>query len=154
VSTRKLIGLAMLCGLAILIAGGIQLFRIADARDDQVDVLVPGQAGTVEGITAAVSGVQRPGPIVLSVDVQAGNGSAGVQDVAAAWLVTSGGEARQPVPVPPGLGEACPAAPLGAGDGVACLVAFENGDGDAFARFRVGERVLVWTLESTREGGR
>jgi hypothetical protein len=154
VSTRRLIALAMLCGLAILVAGGIQLFRIQDSRDSEVVVLAVGESGTVEGVTATVADVQRPGPIVLTVDVDAAPGSAGVDDLAAAWLVTSGGDARSPVPVPEEMGDACPGDRLPPGSRATCLLAFEEGDGDAFARFRVGERVLVWGLDGTGEARR
>ena len=75
--SASLIGLAMLCGLAILVAGGIQLFRIQDSRDREVEVLSLGEAGTLSGITATVADVQRPGPIVLAVDVAAGADSTG-----------------------------------------------------------------------------
>jgi hypothetical protein len=154
VSTRRLIVLAMVCGLAILVAGGIQLFRINDSRDQEVVVLTLGESGTVDGVTATVSDVQRPGPIVLSVDVAASSASAGVDDLAAAWLVSSGGEARQPVAVPTGLGAACPRDPLPAGASSTCLLAFEAGEGDTFARFRVGDRVLVWGLDGSGEAQR
>jgi hypothetical protein len=153
-STRKLIGLAMLCGLAILVAGGIQLFRIQDGRDREVEVLSLGEAGTLGGITATVAGVQRPGPIVLDVDVAAGADSTGVDDLAAAWLVSSDGRARQPAAVPGDLGQACPSEPLPAGARRSCLVAFEAGDGATFARFRVGDRVLVWSLDGGGDGQR
>ena len=126
-STRKLIGLAMLCGLAILVAGGIQLFRIQDSRDREVEVLSLGEAGTLSGITATVADAQRPGPIVLAVDVAAGADSTGVDDLAAAWLVSSD-EARQPAAVPGDLGQAS-SEPLPAGARRSCLVAFEAGDG-------------------------
>jgi hypothetical protein len=153
VSTRKLIGLALLCGLAILVAGGIQLFRIADARDEPIDVLTVGQAGTVQGVTATVSDVHRSGPIVLAVDVSASSGSNGVDDLASAWLVTSDGRAREPVAVPDGSGTTCPADRLPAGARSSCVLAFEAADGEAFARFRIGDEVLVWGLDGTGEGG-
>ena len=54
VSTRKLIVVALLCGLAILVAGGIQLFRISDADDRTVEVLAEGEAATVGSITVVV----------------------------------------------------------------------------------------------------
>ncbi len=146
-STRKLIALAMLCGLAILVAGGIQLFRIQDSRDREVEVLALGEAGTLDGVTATVADVQRPGPIVLAVDVAAGGDSRGVDDLAAAWLVSSDGRPRQPAPVPGDLGPACPSEALPAGASLTCLVAFEAGEGEAFARFRIGDRVLVWSLD-------
>jgi hypothetical protein len=153
VSTRKLIGLALLCGLAILVAGGIQLFRIADARDEPIEVLTVGEAGTVQGVTATVAGVQRAGPIVLAVSVAASSASSGVDDLASAWLVTSDGRAHEPVAVPEGAGTSCSADPLPAGASSSCVLAFEAADGEAFARFRIGDEVLVWGLDGTGEAG-
>ena len=79
-STRKLIGLAVVCGLAILIAGGVQLFRIADARDDPVEVLTVGESGRVDSVEASVTEVVQRSPLVLSVAVAAGAGSGQGED--------------------------------------------------------------------------
>ena len=54
VSTRKLIAVALLCGLAILVAGGIQLFRISDRSGRTVEVLEEGQSATVGGVRVEV----------------------------------------------------------------------------------------------------
>jgi hypothetical protein len=154
VSTRKLIGLAMVCGLAILIAGGIQLFRIADARDDPVDVLTVGESGTVGSVEASVTEVVQRSPLVLSVAVTAGAGSVGVPELSSAWLVTGDGRARRPVAVPEAYGPPCTPDPVPPGEARSCLLAFEAADGQAFARFRVGDRVLVWGLDGAGEGRR
>ena len=55
VSTRKLIAIALLCGLAILIAGGIQLFRLSDTSERTVEVLAEGETATVGGIPSVTS---------------------------------------------------------------------------------------------------
>ena len=113
-----------------------------------------GEAGTLSGITATVADVQRPGPIVLAVDVAAGADSTGWTTSPRRGWCRATGEARQPAAVPGDLGQACPSEPLPAGARRSCLVAFEAGDGATFARFRVGDRVLVWSLDGGGDGQR
>ncbi|MEZ5257542.1 MAG: hypothetical protein R2705_11800 [Ilumatobacteraceae bacterium] len=50
-STRRLIITAMICGLAILVAGGIQLIRIS--RNDQLTLPTMGEWRTVSGVEVA-----------------------------------------------------------------------------------------------------
>jgi hypothetical protein len=67
VSTRKLIVLALLCGLAILVAGGIQLFRISDRDDRTVEVLDEGQPATVGSVTVAVEDSTFDGTVIRAM---------------------------------------------------------------------------------------
>ena len=67
VSTRKLIVVALVCGLAILVAGGIQLFRIAGTDDRTVEVLAEGEAATVGSVTVSVEGSEHDGAVIRAM---------------------------------------------------------------------------------------
>ena len=58
-STRKLIVVALLCGLAILVAGGIQLFRISDTSERTVELLSEGDHAVVGGVEVTVASSER-----------------------------------------------------------------------------------------------
>lgn len=53
-STRKLILTALLCGLAILVAGGVMLFRLSTTETVNDAALAEGTTATVNGITVGV----------------------------------------------------------------------------------------------------
>ena len=55
-STRKLILTALLCGLAILVAGGVKLFQVA-SDEKRVEVLSFGDEATLGDMTVSVVGV-------------------------------------------------------------------------------------------------
>lgn len=57
-STRKLILTALLCGLAILIAGGIKLIQVAN-DEAEVEVLALGDVATLGDMTVSVLDIDR-----------------------------------------------------------------------------------------------
>jgi len=57
-STRKLILTALLCGLAILIAGGIKLIQVAN-DEAKVEVLALGDVATLGDMTVSVLDIDR-----------------------------------------------------------------------------------------------
>jgi hypothetical protein len=87
VSTRKLIVVAMLAGLAILVAGGIQLVALANRDDTAPSTLAIGERVTVGGIELAVTNVDRADEIVVTVDTDATTG-----DMSGLALIGSTGE--------------------------------------------------------------
>lgn len=101
-STRRLILTALVAGLAILVAGGLQLFRIARS-DRTADVLVEGQRVEVAGamIVEVVSSQLDPGDggvgERLSVTVEmTPNGSTLPEVPPSAWTLLSGGSLLSP----------------------------------------------------------
>jgi len=90
VSTRRLITLALLCGLAILLAGGTWLFLAGRADDDQVvaSFLPIGATASVGGVAATlVATRQAPDALVLEVDMSSDGPAAG--DPGKGWAVIS-----------------------------------------------------------------
>ena len=71
--TRTLLLLAVGCGLAILIAGGVQLLRIANQEEQRLALV--GEAVSVGDMTVTVDAVSEQPGVVL-VDVELG----GVED--------------------------------------------------------------------------
>jgi hypothetical protein len=134
-STRKLILLALACGLAILLAGGIKLFQVA-GNQPQVAVLALGSATQIGDATVTVHRVDLAADLVL-VDVELG-GLDGV-DAAAGWVMLADGERREPVALPSGRGVPC-SVTIG-DEPVRCTVAFASADRvQAVAYARGGEQ--------------
>ena len=144
VSTRKLIAVALLCGLAILVAGGIQLFRISDRSDRTVEVLDEGQSATVGGVQVqVVSSVRTGGALEVSVRLGAPGDGTSVPLSSFTLLVgggleraTPGSERRrscpEPVPLTPTL--------------TSCDVAFPSREGTATLSFSHGGQQRLWHL--------
>jgi hypothetical protein len=149
VKTRTLILLAMACGLAILVAGSVFLWRVIANKDELTvpDIKAPGQSQQVGPVTATVTGSDDVGDVVV-VQVHLAS-SDHIGDAGSGWsLVVSGDtSARAPVAVPPGAGAACAGTTLEAGSAADCAVAFPTGDGDRFVAFAVGPVQRQWKLE-------
>lgn len=146
-STRKLILAALVCGLAILLAGGILLFRLSFTGDVSEQAIARvGDVVTVGTTSAVVQSWSLDGSLVtLVVSVTGGEG--GVDDLQAAWSLI---DARGLVPrAVPASGPECPAAALPFGQEARCLVAFELGEREPSgltAFFRTGGRSAGWSL--------
>lgn len=124
ISTRKLIGLALVCGLAILLAGGIWLVRAA-GRDEGAarPPLAVGAAAELGEATVTVTGHRvADGLVTIDVDVTAGGQD--VADAGQGWgLIT---DVSQPVP-PVDAGErGCAGTAVPAGTTVSCVLAFDG----------------------------
>jgi hypothetical protein len=135
VSTRKLIAVALLCGLAILVAGGIQLFRISRAEETTVPGV--GDRVVVEGYDVTVDAADvRTDRIEMVVEMTASASGSGLEDVAGSWSVSTGNQRNAVAgfgapPTPP----ECPAGGLEPGQTLSCSLAFERGAGPPVARF-------------------
>ena len=156
-STRRLIATALLCGLAILIAGGIWLFLAA--RDDSTTSTVTGQVGqrTVIGpLSVTVTGVDAnpDGDVALAVEMEAVTGS--VAQPANGWAVFSNRNVARldRVSAPAGTADACPddelSTELATGQTLRCRLFF-HGTSDQVAAgllaiFGRGSTRAVWPL--------
>jgi hypothetical protein len=92
VATRKLIFAALVCGLAILLAGGVWL--VSSSSDDDSsngDLLVVGQKATVGDIEATVAdGQATETDAVLVVDMSVvADGPSEITDLATGWSLLS-----------------------------------------------------------------
>lgn len=144
-STRRLILTALVCGLAILLAGGIQLFRIAD--DDPVELPGLGDARTVSGVEVTVVNVGETGDATL-VEVSVRATSPDVTGNAGEGWTLVRGNPFSPIDVPADAGAvACSTVELTA-DAQDCVVAFAAPGNDArFLGYQRGSVEARWALD-------
>jgi len=144
VSTRRLIAVALLCGLAILVAGGIQLFRISDRSGRTVEVLEEGQSATVGDVQIEVVNSVRTGD-ALDVSVRLGVGSGATSVPLSSFTLLVGGDLERAVP---GSGpSACPDPTPVSATGSACDVAFASREGTATLSFSHRGEQRLWHLD-------
>ena len=152
-STRRLILLAMACGLAILVAGSVQLFRLSRS-DNEVTILREGTSARVGEVEVTVEASRRDDEQVL-VDVRLAVDPAEERppvDVPASdnWSLLAAGELlgpvapAQPGPLPPCVGSMLPPP----GDEVQCTLAFAAGDGSKTIAYRRGDEQRQWALDA------
>jgi hypothetical protein len=130
VATRKLIFAALVCGLAILLAGVVWL--VSSSSDDASsggELLDMGQSATLGGVTATVADAQTAGgQAVLIVDMSiAPDGPSEVTDLSIGWsLLSPTGAAVTMVPdaPPPATIESCTTATATPGGSARCAVTF------------------------------
>ena len=102
-STRKLILAALICGLLIVVAGGVKLYQTV--RDgNEVLLLALGESVTLSEMTVRVDGVRITSDRTL-VDVAL----VGVEDASAidGWRLLAGGKISEPMSLPVGFGTEC-----------------------------------------------
>jgi hypothetical protein len=141
--TRTLLLLAVGCGLAILLAGGIQLYRLSGDQESTTTQLAIGAAGRAGDLrVTVVGGVERDGLMRVEVRLSGVNDPAGLDDFR---LVVNGGPIE-------------PLAPAQAGDGACdgftvneqtCSLVFGTAEVEGSARvllLRRGEDTLRWVL--------
>jgi hypothetical protein len=150
VSTRRLIALALACGLAILVAGGMWLFLASRQGDEASGLLQVGVSADVEGIEASVVGWQLDAGDRLLLDVTMTAGSDAVGDPGRSWRVVS---SRGLVDRPEDQSAAsvpCLGRDLAAGEALACTVVFaptvEQADADLAASFVHAGGQASWDL--------
>ena len=144
-STRKLILLALACGLAILVAGSIQLLRIS-REDNRVQVLTEGQTAKLDGAQATVLGsAVDGGKVVVRVTVTSERTS-GI-DAGEPFTLLAGGKLSNSQEAP-GLDVAsCRGTTLQAGRPLTCALAFDDREGTKTVAFRFGDRQVQWRLK-------
>lgn len=134
-STRKLILAALLCGLLIVVAGGIKLFQTV--RDgNEASLLALGESARLGDMTVRVDGVRITSDRTL-VDVAL----IGVEDDSAleGWRLLAGGKIALPVSLPAGSGTECTTTKRDTES--SCTVAFPVSQGTrTVAYIRAGEQ--------------
>lgn len=102
-STRKLILTALLCGLLIMVAGGVKLFQTV--RDgNEVPLLAIGESVTLGDMTVRVDGVRLSSDRTLVDVALVGVDGASALD---GWRLLAGGKISEPVSLPFGSGTEC-----------------------------------------------
>jgi hypothetical protein len=94
-STRKLILLSLVCGLVILLAGGIKLLQVA-TDDASITVLAVGDEARVGDMSARVTAVGRTATAtVVTVDLV----GVAVEEASAGWIMLGDGSRLEPTSV-------------------------------------------------------
>ncbi len=92
-STRKLILTALLCGLAILIAGGVKLIQVAN-DEAEVEVLAFGDEATLGDMTVSVIDIdRRPDATLVTVTMAGVDLASGAAD---GWRLLADGRVQEP----------------------------------------------------------
>lgn len=139
-STRKLILWSLVCGVLIVVAGGIKLRQSVGSMSVDEKVLAQGEAAVVGGMSVAVESFEVTSDNTL-VSILIG-GLEG-EDAAAGWKLLAGGEASEPVA---GVGERdwCSTTTT---QTVRCVLAFPVSQGTpAVFYYRDGDN-SQWALE-------
>ena len=123
-STRRLILAALVCGLAIVLAGGVKLFQIA-TEDEKVTLLAVGEQATLGDMTVSVLSV-TPGAdrTVVEVSMSGVDGA----DALEGWRMLAGGEVSAPTSGPWDGLDAPACTTVGAGS-TRCSVVFPASEG-------------------------
>ena len=133
-STRKLILTALVCGLAILIAGGVKLIQVA-SDEVAVEVLAFGDEATLGDMTVSVLDVERrPDATLVTVTMTGVDLTSGAAD---GWRLLADGRVQEPASVSDTDG--CTA--VRAGAPTRCTVRFEAVESAATVAYvRAGEQ--------------
>jgi hypothetical protein len=147
VRTRRLIVAALVCALAILVAGVVQLLRISGADEPDVELLAEGQPATVGGVTVSVTGS------VLTIDalsiVARFAPASGVVVPVSSFTLLAGGKLEAPTNTDATGTPLCPPTiEVGTG-GLTCSVSFPRREGSATVAFSRGGEQQVWRLQPT-----
>lgn len=136
-STRKLILTALVCGLAILLAGGIKLFQVAN-DNKQVEVLAFGDTATLGDMTVSVlaidTSVDATSVTVTMTGVDLADGAT------SGWRMLADGRVSEPVESQPnGQSQNCRS--VSAVATTRCVVRFAAADSaPTIAYVRAGEQ--------------
>jgi hypothetical protein len=129
VSTRRLIVASLLCGIAILVAGGVKLFQTT-ADENRVDgsLLAVGEATVVAGVEVAVVGVSRGETgTAVTVEMRASDASTADLDVATGWRMLADGALTSPLGASSPSGAVCGS--VAQSRVVACVLSFVVANG-------------------------
>lgn len=137
-STRKLILTALLCGLAIMVAGGIKLFQVA-SDTKEVEVLSLGTVAQLADMTVSVTGINQTPEATLATVTMVGVEGA---DATEGWRLLAGGSVRSPLIV----NDAADKCTVTNTDAVVtCVVAFEPSDGSVTVAYVRGGAQSQWS---------
>ena len=137
--TKTLILWSLVCGVAILAAGGFKLLQIA-ADDATVEFLAAGAGAEVGGATvAAVSLRDEPGATFVTVSMAGMDAG----DVLASWRLLAGGTVHQPDSASAEDGGPCT---VSAQSSATCVLEFAATTGTRTVAFLRGGVQRQWTL--------
>lgn len=123
-STRRLILTALVCGLAIIVAGGLKLFQMAK-DDTSVTVLGLSEESTLGDMTVSVLSVTGGAERTVATVSMAGVDGA---DAVEGWRMLAGGRLSAPS-APPWTDLDVPACRTTVASGATCSIVFPAGSG-------------------------
>jgi hypothetical protein len=145
VKTRNLVVLALLCGMAILIAGGFQLLRLASSKDDQVTVLAPGTVVDMDGVGVTVREATLSDG-VTDVLVQLDARDATLLDASVGWALLAKGQLLDPVEPVTGTAAPCDGIEVPQGTTMQCLLGFEGNGAGGTVSYSRSDQQQQWAL--------
>lgn len=150
-STRRLIALALVCGIAILVAGGVQLLLLSRDSGDEAPaaLLQPGSPAEVGDVSAVLEGAVRTsaGDVELDVALELAAGGGSVDDAEAGWGLLRGDSGALVDRVDDA--GTCAGRAIGPGEAVRCTVLFRPAEdaGTSFVGVYVREgRAASWPV--------
>jgi len=146
VSTRKLIVAALACGLLILVAGVIQLFRITDTKGRDVQILHEGQPATVGGVALNVTSSALTDQ-AIAVTVRFSPASPATTVDVTSFTLLAGGKLEPPTNSTNTAAPGCPASIPVDRDGLTCVVTFPHRGGTATLSFSRADEQQLWQLD-------
>lgn len=148
-STRRLILAALACGLAILVAGTVQLLRLRGSENATARVLELGAAAQIGNLrVTARSAGEVDGKDLLAVTYVADSAAVDLGD--GSWTVQVGDRRSNPVAAPAsdnGLRSCADVATVQEGQPVECRLAFDPADGTRYLRFSLAGSIATWVVE-------
>ena len=149
--TRRLIVAALVCALAILVAGVVQLLRISGADEPEVDLLSQGESATVGGVTVGVTGSTLSAD-ALAVEARFAPASPDAEVPVTSFTLLVGGRLEGPTNSASTEAPGCARVVVVGAAGVTCVVTFPHHDGTATVAFSRGGEQQLWRLDPTGGG--
>jgi hypothetical protein len=147
-STRRLILLALACGMAILVAGSVQLLRLSRS-ENTVEIGAVGTAATIDGVGVTFLEHSAADRVVVRIAVP--DGREELADAASPWAVRVGGT---PFPAirsvfPSGPADCAEIGPVAGGESAECQLRFApTGEGTRYLQFTLRGKTAVWSLDA------
>jgi hypothetical protein len=140
VSTRKLILTALACGMAILIAGSIQLLRLSSSDSSAAQVFKVGERATVSGVQVSVTEASAGNQFMVLLS-QAEDPVL-FDPLSDYWSLQVGNDDVAPSPSSSCSTDATAVAALE----TTCELSFEGSGGTRYLRFRKDGTVATWLI--------
>lgn len=142
---------ALACGLAILVAGTVQLLRLRGSENSTARVLDLGATAQVGDLTVtARRGDPVEGKDRFHISYSVAEGSGPVALDGESWTMQVGDRRANPLDVAPADATPPDCSTLDAVTSetpVECVVVFEPADGTTYLRFSLAGRIGTWVVE-------
>jgi hypothetical protein len=138
---------ALVCGLAILLAGAVMLIRLASDRENfTVHVLTADQPAVIDGVRVRIVTRERSGGIARVVVNLATPTDHGLADAGLGFSLAVGGLLRDPETPAAGDTPACRGLAVPPAQSIACALAFSDRPGSATLAYAAHGKQAEWSL--------